>query len=131
MLIRLVLLFTVVPLVELAILIRVGMSIGLLPTLLIVIATGAIGAALARAEGFHVLYRVRDCMERGELPTIPLLDGALILAAGLLLITPGILTDAAGFLLLVPVTRSWIRERILRRLRAMLAQGEERVIRIN
>ena len=114
MLLRLFLFFTLVPLAELVLLIELGRFLGLAPTLAVVLATGALGAWLTRRQGLRALASVRSDIEHGIVPAGALLDGALILAAGLLLITPGLLTDAAGFLLLVPRVRTAIRHTIRR-----------------
>ncbi|MFQ5750554.1 MAG: FxsA family protein, partial [bacterium] len=87
MLIRLLLLFTIVPLIELALLIKLGQHIGLFNTIAVVIVTGIVGAALARYEGFGILHRIQNELARGQLPAESLLDGALILAGALLLLT--------------------------------------------
>jgi UPF0716 protein FxsA len=105
MLLKLILLFTLVPIVELVILITIGTYIGALKTILIVILTGVLGATLARIQGLKTLYRIRDKLAMGILPTEDLLNGFLILAAGFLLLTPGLITDAVGFLALIPFTR--------------------------
>lgn len=102
---RLILLFTLTPLVELAILIYLGTLIGILYTVLIVVVTGVVGAALARNQGLATLSRIRGSLEEGVIPSKELFEGALILVGGLLLLTPGIITDIAGFSLLVPQTR--------------------------
>lgn len=120
MLLRLLLLFTLVPIAELALLIQLGEAIGLGPTLLLIFATGVVGAWLARREGARSWWEVRRRLSRGELPTDELLGGLMILIAGAFLVTPGVLTDAAGFLLLVrPVrgrlataARGWLRTRV-------------------
>ena len=83
----------------------------------IVLGTGFLGAYLARLEGLNTLLRVREAALEGRSPTDDLLDGALIVAAGLVLITPGFLTDLTGFLLLFPLTRYPIREWLKSRLR--------------
>ncbi len=118
MLSRLVLLFVVTPLVELAILLYLASLIGILYTILIVVVTGVVGAFLARKQGLAVVSRIRSSTERGVLPGEDLLHGAMILAGGLLLLTPGLLTDVVGFLLLIPRTRkaamNWTR-RIMER----------------
>jgi len=101
----LILLFIGLPLIELYVLIRVGSGIGALPTILLSILTAVIGIWLVRHQGFGVLRRVRDLLDRGEVPAIEMMDGALILAAGLCLILPGFLTDSLGFLLLIPPLR--------------------------
>lgn len=110
MLLRLFLLFTLVPLIELAILIEVGQLIGLLPTLGLVIGTGAAGAWLARREGARSWRAVQRELEGGRLPGRELVHGLIVLVAGIVLVTPGVLTDLAGLLLLLrPVRRAVIR----------------------
>ena len=109
MFLRLLLLFTLVPLVELYLLIRIGGVIGVVPTIAIVVVTGTLGAALARRQGLGVLRRLQEDLAGGRLPTDALMDGLLILVAGAMLLTPGLITDAAGFLLLVPAGRKVVR----------------------
>ena len=120
MLLRLALLFVLTPLIELAILVYLGTIIGALYTILIVVATGILGAFMARNQGLAALSRIRGSIERGIIPSNELFDGALILVGGLLLLTPGIITDIIGFALLVPQTRRiigrWLRSLILRRI---------------
>jgi UPF0716 protein FxsA len=110
------LLFVGVPLVELYLLIQVGSEIGALPTIALSILTAVIGTFLVRVQGFSVLLRVRDMLDRGEAPAIEVLDGALLLIAGLMLLLPGFITDALGFLLLIPPLR---RQLILRFVRVV------------
>ncbi|MGB2799932.1 MAG: FxsA family protein [Dehalococcoidia bacterium] len=105
MLWKLMLLFIITPLVELAILVYLGTVIGVLYTVLIVVVTGMIGAILARHQGLATLSRIRNSMEQGIIPSNELFEGALILAGGLLLLTPGIITDIIGFAVLIPQTR--------------------------
>ena len=107
------LLFVSVPLVELFFLIQVGSEIGALPTIGLTILTAVLGASLVRIQGFGVLLRVREAADRGEVPALELLNGALILLAGLLLLLPGFVTDAVGFLLLVPPLRRRLIARFL------------------
>ncbi len=102
-----------VPLLELYFLIRVSVAIGALPTLGLAIVTAVVGAALVRQQGFSVLQRVQRALQRGELPAHELIDGALLLVAGIFLLLPGFLTDATGFLLLLPPLRRWLRQRVL------------------
>ena len=106
---KLALLFIVLPTVELFLLIRLGMAIGAPGTILVIVLTGFVGAGLAKREGLRALTRIQWALNRGELPTRELLDAFLVLAAGLVLITPGLITDAAGFLLLIPHFRAWVR----------------------
>jgi UPF0716 protein FxsA len=113
---RLFLLFTCVPLVELYILLQIGSVIGAANTILLVILTGVLGAFLAQREGIRTLRTIQSVMARGEMPGEPLLDALLILVAGFVLITPGILTDLLGFLLLIPATRLRIRVWVKRQL---------------
>jgi len=120
MLLRLLLLFTLVPLVELALLIWIGQYTGLGFTIALVLLTGIVGAALARYEGLRCWRRVHQEMAAGRLPGDPLLDGLMILIAGALLVTPGILTDLLGFALLTPPLRRLLKNRIKRRIQARL-----------
>ncbi len=106
MLFRLFLCFTLIPMIELYLLIQVGSAIGGFNTILLVIISGFLGAWLARMEGMNTLMRVRSNMQQGVMPTEDLLDGLIILIAGIVLITPGLLTDAMGLTLLWPVSRN-------------------------
>jgi len=110
LLLRLFLLFTVVPFVELMLLIRLSQLHGLAVTLTLIIGTGIVGTLLVRWQGFVIMQRIRAEMAQGTPPTDALMDGAMILVAGALLITPGILTDLVGFLLLWPLFRMFIRQ---------------------
>lgn len=116
MLIRLFLAFTLIPVLELYILIEVGSYLGALNTITIVIVTGFAGAYLARLQGFQTMNRVRESLDRGEMPTGGLVDALLILLAGVLLLTPGFLTDIAGLLLLIPRTRDLFKKWLMRKL---------------
>lgn len=123
MLLRLFLLFTLVPLVELLLLLRIGSTIGLAPTLLLVIATGFAGAWLARREGLRSWNAVRDELAAGRLPATELLHSLLILLAGIVLVTPGVLTDLVGLTLLVRPIRAGLIGRMHRRFQAALTLG--------
>jgi UPF0716 protein FxsA len=120
MLARIISLFVILPLVELYLLLKVGSLIGTGPTVGIIILTGIAGGLMARRQGFAVWQRIQDHLNRGVLPAAPLVDGLFVLAGGLLLLTPGLLTDAAGFLALLPPTRRilkrWLRGRFQRRI---------------
>ncbi|MCH2113481.1 MAG: FxsA family protein [Pirellulales bacterium] len=105
MLLPLLLLFTLVPLLELWLLIRLSGVFGLLTTISVVLLTGMVGAALARWQGWQAMHRIRSQMNQGIMPAQALGDGALILVAGVLLITPGVLTDVVGLALLLPPVR--------------------------
>jgi len=97
--------FLVVPLIEVALFISVGGAIGIVPTILLCIASAVLGATIVRHQGLQTLGRLQARLRQGELPTAELAEGAAILAAGLLLITPGFFTDAIGFVLLIPPAR--------------------------
>lgn len=112
MMVKLLLLFIVVPMVELALLIKLGSLIGVLDTILLIIFTGAAGAILVRTAGIQCLFTVRQQLQSGMFPADELCNGLLILIAGALLITPGLLTDITGFALLVPAVRSVIKTRL-------------------
>ena len=101
-------LFTVIPFVELWLLFHIGEDLGIANTLALVLGTGIVGAALARWQGFQAIKRLQREMSQGMVPAGAIGDGFLIFAAGLLLITPGILTDIVGLSLLVPPVRTLI-----------------------
>ena len=122
MFVRLVVLFTVVPFLELALLIKIGTVIGTIDTILLIIITGVIGAMMVRAAGVQCLFRIQAHMRDGAFPADELVNGFLILVAGALLITPGLLTDTAGFLLLIPQTRDAAKRRIKRYLTSRMNQ---------
>ena len=107
------LLFVGIPILELYLLIQVGSEIGALPTLGLTILTALVGGILVRMQGFAVILRVRDSSDRGELPALELLDGALLLGIGLMLLLPGFFTDLVGFLLLVPPLRRLLIARLV------------------
>lgn len=121
---RLFLLFTVVPLVELMLLIEVGERIGALPTVLLVVVTGVVGAWLARREGARSWREVRRELGRGRIPGRELLSALLVLLAGALLVTPGVLTDAAGLLVLLRPARARVVELLRDRLMEKMEAGE-------
>ena len=115
MLLKLFLAFTLIPVAEIYLLIKVGGQIGIAKTVVIVIATGFAGAYLARMQGLQTMLKVRLSMQQGHLPTEELLDAVLIFIAGVVLLTPGFITDAAGLLLLIPETRYHAKRFIRRR----------------
>jgi len=115
---RLILLFVLLPFLELMILLKLAELTSALTTLGIIIATGVVGVALARRQGLGVIRRLTAELEAGEMPTTSLVDALLIFVAGALLITPGVITDSIGFLLLVPFFRRFVRSALIRGLRA-------------
>ncbi len=116
MFLRLLLMFTIIPLIELYILIRLSTIFGALTTISIVIGTGILGAYHAKRQGVSVMHRIRDEMRYGRFPADEMIEGLLLLIAGVVLITPGLLTDITGFLILVPTTRvpikNWVKKKI-------------------
>ncbi len=111
--------FLVVPVAELAVLIAVGSHIGFLNTFVLLLAMSVMGAWLARREGLGAWRRLQAALVEGRMPTAEVADGAMILLAGALLLTPGFLTDVAGVLLLLPpvraVARRWLPALLARR----------------
>jgi UPF0716 protein FxsA len=110
MLFKLFLLFTVIPFIELALLIKIGTMIGLFETILIIVITGMAGALMVRSAGIECLFRIQKNMDSGIIPTDDLFSGLLILVAGAFLLTPGLITDAAGFVLLIPASRELVKK---------------------
>jgi UPF0716 protein FxsA len=123
----LLLLFIVVPAVELTLLIEIGIRIGTFNTLALIAVTGMVGASLAKWQGLNVLKRLREESAQGILPAESLLDGVFILVAGALLITPGVLTDIFGFLCLVPAFRRVLKRYLWARIKRSIEQGRMQV----
>lgn len=109
---RLFLLFVTVPVIELFIFLLIGQRIGIPMTLAIILFTGFLGAYLARSQGLKAFARYQEALSQGRLPHEAIIDSLLILIAGVLLLTPGFLTDSIGFALLVPRIRTLIRRMI-------------------
>ncbi len=126
MLARLFLLFAVVPLIELYFLIKIGEVIGALNTVLFVLATAFLGAYLARLEGLRTLRQMQLNLSQGILPAEQLVDGVLIFLGGVLLITPGVLTDFIALLLLIPFTRTYVKRWLRRRFDRLVSSRGDR-----
>ncbi len=124
MFIKLIILFTLIPVIEIYVLISAGQQIGVLPTIGLIILTGIAGAALARSQGFALLNRIQNELSQGRLPQEELIDGAMILTGGLLLLTPGFCTDLFGFFLLTPVTRQLLKGSIRNWLQNRIRNGQ-------
>ena len=124
MFLRLLALFILLPIVELAILIQVGQVIGVAWTLAIVVATGFLGATLARRQGLRAWLAIQTELQQGRAPAGALVDGLLILIGGIVLLTPGILTDLFGFALLLPGTRNAFKRTLRRRFERAIQRGE-------
>ncbi len=107
----------VVPLSEIGVFILVGSQIGVLATLALVVVTAIIGTILLRVQGLGVLTRIQATLQENRVPGRDLVHGVMILVAGLLLLTPGFVTDSLGFILFVPAVREagwrFLRERIV------------------
>ena len=130
MLLKLFLAFTIIPIIEIYLLIEIGSMFGALTAVTLVILTGFLGAFLARMQGLQTLYRIQESLREGRMPSGELLDALLIVIAGIVLLTPGLLTDSVGFLLLIPATRNsikyWLRRQI--ELRYMSNRPEDIII---
>ncbi len=131
MLFKLFLCFTLIPVIELYFLIKIGTVIGGVNTILLVVLTGFAGAWLARMEGMHTMIKVRDSLQQGFMPAEELLDAVIIFIAGVVLITPGLLTDIAGLLLLLPVTRSKFKRFLRRKFDEFQRQGKIDITRFH
>lgn len=123
----LVLLFLLLPLAELWVIVNVADGIGIGFTLVLLLAISTVGAAMVRAQGWGALRRIQDVIAKGSMPTTELVDGALIVLAGALLLTPGFITDGVGFALLIPPSRALVRKalaaRFKDRIRVVTATG--------
>lgn len=117
------LIFVAAPLVELYLLIEVGSEIGALPTILLSIFTAMLGGVLVRMQGLSVLFRAQAQMANKEVPAIEMFEGVALLLVGVALLLPGFITDAIGFLLLIPPLRRWLLVTWLKR-RGALHPGE-------
>jgi len=109
MLLKLFLAFTIIPIVEIYFLIQIGTTFGALTSIVLVIVTGFFGAYLARRQGLQTLVRIQESLREGKIPSGELLDALLIGIAGLVLLTPGFITDLFGFLMLIPNARTVIK----------------------
>jgi len=112
---KLLALFIIFPLLELYVILEVGSVFGALPTILLVVLTAVAGAFFTKLEGLRTLRRIQQQLMLGQMPTEELIDSVLICIAGVLLLTPGFLTDTFGFWILIPGTRQlfkrWLRSR--------------------
>ena len=131
MMLKLFLCFTLIPVAELYLLIKLGGVLGSFNTILLVIATGFFGAWLARIEGMSTMMKVKASLNQGIVPGEELMDALIIFVAGLLLITPGILTDISGLLLLWPVTRTAFKRFLRQKLSELNARGSINITRFH
>lgn len=108
-------LFILIPVIEVYLLIQVGSWIGVVPTVLLVIATAMMGVSLLKSQGLSTLMEAQQNLASGQLPAFQLLEGAALLVSGALLLTPGFVTDFIGFLGLAPLTRKMMVNAFLSR----------------
>jgi len=120
---KILILFVIVPVTELYILIEVGKKIGSLTTIGIIILTGIIGAYLVKSQGFMILRKIQNDLNEGIMPGDSLIQGAIILAGGILLLTPGFVTDIVGFIFLIPVSRNMVKKYLLKWLQGKIKEG--------
>ncbi len=125
---KLFLLFTVVPFVELYLLLLIGDLVGFWPTVAIVLTTGIVGAWLAKKEGLRVYHKWQEALAEYRMPEEGVLGGVLVLIGGVLLVTPGVLTDITGLLLLLPPTRKLIAAVVRKRIERRIEDGSVRVV---
>jgi len=120
---KLLILFVIIPVTELYILIEVGKRIGSVATISIIIFTGILGAYLVKNQGFMILKKIQNDLNDGIMPGDSLIQGAIILAGGILLLTPGFVTDILGFIFLIPVSRNVIKKYLLKWLKGKIKEG--------
>jgi UPF0716 protein FxsA len=119
----LVFLFVLVPIAELYVIVQVSHVFGVLDTLVLLFAISIAGGWLAKHQGLGVLRRIQDQVAVGRVPTSHLVDGAILLVAGVLMLAPGFITDAVGLLLLLPPTRAVVRRMLMTRFRRTVTLG--------
>lgn len=120
---KLLLIFIIIPMIELLVLVKLGEIIGLLPTLLLIVGTGIVGASLARSQGFKILGRIKSSFRQNSVPADHLVEGLLILVGGVLLLTPGLLTDITGFVFILPGTRNIIGRYVKKKIAEYIQKG--------
>lgn len=124
---RVFLLFAIVPVVELLVLIKIGSHMGAFNTVALVILSALFGLMLVRLEGLRTLRQIQLLLARGQIPAEELIDGILIFVAGILLLTPGVLTDVFALVLLIPYTRMHFKRWLRRRFDRMMESGNLRL----
>ncbi|MBW1741853.1 MAG: FxsA family protein [Deltaproteobacteria bacterium] len=128
MVLKLFLAFTLIPVLEIYFLIKIGYYLGAFNTVIVVIVTALLGASLARREGIRTMTRVREGLNRGELPADEMLDAVLIFIGGIVLLTPGFLTDLAGIAILIPNSRVWLKRRLRKKLDEWISENRADII---
>ncbi len=130
MILKLFILFTVVPLLELFLLIQVGSRIGTMETIAIVLGTALLGAILIKLQGLMVIDNIKDALLEKRFPADEILNALIVVISGALLITPGILTDIVSILLLTPPGAGLVRDVIKSKLREKIGNNNIKTIRI-
>ncbi|PLR77785.1 membrane protein FxsA [Bacillus sp. V3-13] len=123
------LLVIIIPAAEIAVLMLSGQTLGIWPTIFLILFTGVLGAYLAKKQGLETIRRIQEQLRYGQLPGDALLDGACVLIGGTLLLTPGFITDVAGFLLLAPPTRKVLKIFMLKAFKRWIDKGRVTIIR--
>ncbi|MGR5242327.1 FxsA family protein [Photobacterium damselae] len=113
----LLLLFIFVPIIEIALFIQVGGFLGLWPTIALVLITAVVGASLVRSQGLATLTSVQNRLQQGELPAQQIVEGVMLAVAGVLLLTPGFMTDCMGMTILLPAPRAWLAKQLMQRVK--------------
>jgi len=118
--------FILVPVIEITVLIEVGDQLGALPTVGLVIFTAAVGASLVRSQGLQTLMSAQQKMQQGQQPGQEVIEGVMLAIAGIMLVTPGFVTDFFGLLLLLPMSRRFFAAKLLERMiiKNMAQQGQ-------
>lgn len=124
-----ILIFILVPVAELGVLLFSGQTIGVWPTLILLIVTGLLGSYLAKKQGINTIRKVQEQIQFGRVPGNEILDGLCVLFGGILLLSPGFLTDILGLILLLPFTRTLIKPFILKLLRKWIDKNTFTIIR--
>ena len=124
-----ILIFILVPVAELGVLLFSGQTIGVWPTLILLIVTGLLGSYLAKKQGINTIRKVQEQIQFGRVPGNEILDGLCVLFGGILLLSPGFLTDILGLILLLPFTRTLIKPFILKLIRKWIDKNTFAIIR--
>jgi UPF0716 protein FxsA len=124
-----ILIFILVPVAELGVLLFSGQTIGVWPTLILLIVTGLLGSYLAKKQGINTIRKVQEQIQFGRVPGNEILDGLCVLFGGILLLSPGFLTDILGLILLLPFTRTLIKPFILKLIRKWIDKNTFTIIR--
>jgi UPF0716 protein FxsA len=122
-------LIIVIPALEIGILLLSGKTIGVIPTVILIILTGVVGAWLAKKQGIETLSKVQHQMQNGQIPGEAIIDGLCILVGGIFLLSPGFITDIAGIILLFPVSRNIVKPFLLKIIRKMIDRNQFTIIR--